>query len=55
MADSLNGTLRKRGYTTRPSKGMYKKQILRRGKVLFTGDAAEVWDWLRRQADKKDQ
>lgn len=46
---SLNVVLTKLGYTTRTatSFSMGCKHIDKAGKTVFTGDAGEVWAWLR--------
>ncbi len=46
MSLTLNQTLAQLGYTTQVGKGLYKKDILLNGEVVYTGDASEVWDWL---------
>jgi len=43
--DDLNTVLRKLGYTTNKV-GHYRKNILKDGKVVFTGTANDVWHWL---------
>jgi hypothetical protein len=46
---SLNETLKSLGYYTIPVKGDWcAKHILFAGSVVFTGDAGEVWEWLRK-------
>lgn len=45
---TLNQTLDDLGYTTEKAKEYEKKQhVMKDGEILFTGDAGEVWYWLR--------
>jgi hypothetical protein len=45
--ESLNAVLESLGYCTQPA-GMYKKHILTsEGDRAFTGDASQVWQWLK--------
>lgn len=46
---TLNETLAKLGFTTRPGEHQYEKDILKDGKVVFTGSAGDVWDWLQEE------
>ena len=53
-APTLNEAIKKRGFTTRPSKPTKrqpsvsgKKDILYKGVVVFSGRAHQVWDWLK--------
>ena len=50
---TLNDTLHALDLATSPATGMSRKHILRDGKVVFTGNAGQVWKWLRseRMAD----
>jgi hypothetical protein len=42
---TLNETLKLNGYTTSGT-GLYEKNIIRDGKIVFTGDSVAVWKWL---------
>lgn len=44
---TLNQTLSRLGYRTRPAGGLYRKHVLKGRRVIFTGDAQAVWDWLK--------
>ncbi len=46
---TLNETLASLGFTTQPAGNLWSmgaKHILRRGKIVFTGDSVEVWAWI---------
>ena len=45
---ALNEVLRRLGYSTQKAKGMYKKSLIKDGEIKFTGDAGEVWEWLKK-------
>lgn len=42
---SLGETLKKLGYTTAPVPGGYEVEV-RRDRVVFTGRAISIWNWL---------
>lgn len=45
---SLNEVLAQLGLRTEPADGNYRKRVIDSdGEVLVTGDAADVWRWLR--------
>lgn len=49
---SLNQLLASKGFTTTPAGhffNIYSKHIMRDGVVIFTGDSAEVWAWVKGQ------
>lgn len=48
---SLNQTLSALGFSTTPASAGWSigcKHIRKDGKIVFTGDAREVWQWLRK-------
>lgn len=44
---SLNEILSRSGFETRKASGTYRKEILKGGKVVFTGTAGEVLEWMK--------
>ena len=57
---TLNEALKKRGFTTRPSRPtkrqpspLGRKDILYQGNVVFSGRAHEVWAWLKTPKSRK--
>lgn len=49
---TLNDILTELGYTTQAAGAgfrMYCKHILKDGKVVFTGDAFDVLDWIKKE------
>lgn len=49
VAMSLNEILNRSGFETRKAGGLYRKEVIdcRSGKVVFTGTAGEVLEWMR--------
>lgn len=47
-APTLNEVLQSEGLSTRPATAAGKKEILNSdGQVVFTGEAYQVWEWLK--------
>jgi hypothetical protein len=44
---TLNQELAARGFTTTDAPGQSCKHVLRDGAIVFTGNAGEVWTWLK--------
>jgi len=47
IRETLNQALTRLGYTTRPGRLQYTKEILNGGELAFTGTAYQAWEWLR--------
>lgn len=46
-AVTLNEKLQSLGFTTKPASGVSKKHIVdSQGRVVFTGNAGQVWEWI---------
>lgn len=50
---TLNETLKDLGYKTEEGDGLYAKNIIKDGEVVFSGRAGEIWRFLRGRGEVK--
>lgn len=53
LEKTLAENLKDLGYKTSQGPGLYQKNILKDGEIVFTGRAGEVWRWLRGNGEIK--